>query len=739
MPNRLSIEHHLEHQLLQQHEKNISYLKGHYPELYGQIQSVNLTQIKLNINKALKSVDIIHQGIPVYKEDAKPFAEKEVDNYYASDLPSQLSQFAKETSAYPRAGHYKLPRFFYRHLESVLAHTEWHETDLKYPDIRDISIPTLVVIGCGLGYHIEKLTQTLDIYDLAIFENNLELFYASLYTVDWTEIGKTQSAFGKKLSFYIGNLFHTDLLHGYIWNHLIKVWPSFPVMPCTYIHNVQLDNPITASETQSVIDRILSDRKTFMCSWGSYDDEINQVNQAVHNIRANKNLLLTMSTTENISELPVCIIGSGPSLDERIDVLQALGRSSFLISCGSAITALYEHGIQPDLHVELESDILMTVAYLQTIDDKSYLKRIPLLASAQVNPEIMDYFNQTVLFIKQESTIGAFPFDNVLKLDGGSPTCTNTGVRFAILLGFKKILLFGMDLGYSPGKSPHALSTAYYNKRASSSLSASDDLYARETTLVPGIHSDIIVPKVLGLALFRLQNVIRDYQNQGFTVWNCSDGVNIGGTQWLSVQDTRKQLENFAVHSNIFTRIKQKVIDSIFNNTQSVELGTQHSQLITSELKKVYELLEGIYHPIKKMIDHSNLTHSRHFIATANEISFFLEHQIKNQSPIGYRLLRCSLRHFCYVGLCYSLQSEYATNTKNSSKKTQTFLQQWKTIVLHFLKTLPRHMHDLLLDSDNGKSLAWVNLSIYDEEPNLHHYIKKDRITESSNHIIRNE
>ena len=73
-----------------------------------------------------------------------------------------------------------------------------------------------------------------------------------------------------------------------------------------------------------------------------------------------------------------------------------------IVSCGSSITALYAHGIKPDFHLELESDYLITVGYLDTIDDPAYFEGIIAVAPVHINPYVLSPFKQSYLFEKRE-------------------------------------------------------------------------------------------------------------------------------------------------------------------------------------------------------------------------------------------------------------------------------------------------------------------------------------------------
>ena len=85
-----------------------------------------------------------------------------------------------------------------------------------------------------------------------------------------------------------------------------------------------------------VIDKLCYNIAADIATWGNYDDEVNQLNQALYNIQNSGQFL--PKSIPNSGALPVSIVGAGPSLDETLLPLKQLQSRSFIISCGPALS-----------------------------------------------------------------------------------------------------------------------------------------------------------------------------------------------------------------------------------------------------------------------------------------------------------------------------------------------------------------------------------------------------------------
>jgi hypothetical protein len=89
--------------------------------------------------------------------------------------------------------------------------------------------------------------------------------------------------------------------------------------------------------------------------WGFFDDSLIALSHSMRNIeRGVPFFKKNKKISQKHQNVPVFIIGSGPSLDESLPFIKENKERAILISCGSAISALHKHGITPDIEVQIE-------------------------------------------------------------------------------------------------------------------------------------------------------------------------------------------------------------------------------------------------------------------------------------------------------------------------------------------------------------------------------------------------
>ncbi|MGY2438006.1 6-hydroxymethylpterin diphosphokinase MptE-like protein, partial [Escherichia coli] len=72
--------------------------------------------------------------------------------------------------------------------------------------------------------------------------------------------------------------------------------------------------------------------------WGFFDDNVIALSHCVENIRKNIPFLVKgKSLDDKWREIPVFVIGNGPSLDIAIDKLKSYQHQVIILSCGSAL------------------------------------------------------------------------------------------------------------------------------------------------------------------------------------------------------------------------------------------------------------------------------------------------------------------------------------------------------------------------------------------------------------------
>jgi len=160
--------------------------------------------------------------------------------------------------------------------------------------------------------------------------------------------------------------------------------------------------------------------------------------------------------------IPAVVVGSGFSLNENFDDLRSARDGVCIISCGTALLPLLEHGIRPHIHCELES-VQFIRNILQFTASRYDLSGIVLAASNTVVPGVADIFDRKMFCFREGVAATRVLNEEVVPLPLIAPACTNTGLRFAYALGFRDIYLCGVDLGSTTPESHHADGSVYHH------------------------------------------------------------------------------------------------------------------------------------------------------------------------------------------------------------------------------------------------------------------------------------
>ena len=360
--------------------KNLQFFQRCYPGIFSHFSTYELQSSQLDILPKTDEVDLIEQGQHVYGGGAKAYAPKEASQFLdAFDCGNKVRSVSPLYK-----GEYKNPRYFAEHLERIYGGSPLQE-DGEYDGYTVPNyFPMVVFMGCGVGLHVEAICAQRDVHHVCVVETNMDRFMASLYVVDWETL-VTPYLLNDTRSFkfiLIPKEQQISQIRNEVWNYLIENGPIFPVMTQFYNH---LGSPLF----DQVITAINADLYVHLLSFGNYDDELNQLNNAIHNFKQGSTLLPIPNAKG--FDLPVCIIGSGPSLDARIAWLQAYQDQVLIISCGTALRALHAHGVKPDIQIELESDF-NTYSTQALMEDKAFMKSIRLVGAAQLTPLMLTLF-----------------------------------------------------------------------------------------------------------------------------------------------------------------------------------------------------------------------------------------------------------------------------------------------------------------------------------------------------------
>jgi len=133
-------------------------------------------------------------------------------------------------------------------------------------------------------------------------------------------------------------------------------------------------------------------------------DELMMLKHTHLNIRHRNSRLLCKRRDIDDSD-PFIIVGSGPSLDNSIDTIKLLQNDCHIISAGSSIGSLMDHGVEPDFHVHVErgEDGEATEMYTRMLaaNNRKTFQRIVGILPTSIEPTLLELYEYCLLYARE--------------------------------------------------------------------------------------------------------------------------------------------------------------------------------------------------------------------------------------------------------------------------------------------------------------------------------------------------
>lgn len=500
---------------------NMAVFKRFYPKIYEAFKQYKPRNWQLwRDTEGNYNLWHCHRNVFLYDDleyDSALLINRFLDEPFKEDVIIGLAPSKKLRSFL----HYK----YIEKLQSVFQ--KFNSTKTVLPD----NVDSIIVFGTALAKHIYKLTNERDIRNLYICEPNLDFFYASLYVTDWADI--IQQAEIKEHRIYLniggnGSEYFHDLMG------------QFYQVGAYSIANTYLLQSYYTPQLSKAIYSLRQQLKVVLAVGEYYDHVRYGIAHTHFSVQHHQFLRKNWhnETSDAILQLPIFVIGNGPSLDDCFDYLRQCRDKVIIISCGTALRSLHKKGIQPDFHAEIEQN-RATYDWITQVDDAEYLKGINLISVNGIHPDTAALFKNTLLAFKQGES-SSYLFHNGLKKTGAEivslayayPTVTNLVVNYMLNAGFRFFYLFGVDLGYVDIKQHHSKFSAYYKKDG-------NEIYNYQkvhgnSLPSPGNFRPVVFTKTEFDVSRKLLEQALANVSKAVEVYNCSDGVKIAGAVALA-------------------------------------------------------------------------------------------------------------------------------------------------------------------------------------------------------------
>ncbi|MFZ8170812.1 6-hydroxymethylpterin diphosphokinase MptE-like protein [Alteromonas macleodii] len=388
-------------------------------------------------------------------------------------------------------------------------------------------IKSLILFGLNNGYGVSQLTKDHDIEMLFVCEPNKDFFYASLYAIDWASVISAFDDGKKRLYLNIGD--DGSNLTNDLLVQFQTVGPY--VLANTYFYQSCVNDKLTEAIAR------LREQLLVIIAMGDYFDNAKYgIAHTKWALEHRVPFLLSdcrQRLSAEVLDLPVFIVGNGPSLDGLITVLLEEQDNALIISCGTALQSLHSHGIKPDFHAEIETN-RSTYDWLSRIDDDAYLKDITLLSCNGVHPDTASLFGHVLLAFKQgeASTVSFTELEKkhpFALLSYAYPTVTNFACNLIAEIGFTQMYLFGTDMGFVSDTYHHSKSSGYYDGNGNELYNYSDN--HSMSLVIPGNFKPWVKTKYE----FKISKEVLEqtFVGYGGEIYNLNNGARIAGAQPL--------------------------------------------------------------------------------------------------------------------------------------------------------------------------------------------------------------
>jgi hypothetical protein len=635
-------------------KKNIDFFGGVDPSTYNEYQSYTPTSYQLLIdqNNQFNIIDLKSKKL-IYNKNPKIIAEEQVLKYETE--PHILYNKILKSPVFQEGWlHNKI-------LHSALDKLEALHLEKNLPSLDKIGF--MVALGCGLGYQFTELINSFDIQHLFIYDSEKDFFYASLYTTDWSALSDHFTKKRGTIVLQIGNApQHT--VNGII-NYRISI--GFHNMMNIYFFTHFLNE-----NNSDFTKRLHSQFQVIGQTIGFSDDERISLAHTVYNLNENRPLLIK-SKKEIGSLPPVIMIANGPSLDTQIEFIKQNQKKAILVSCGTALGTLYNLGIKPDIHIEMERCFL-TAQNIDLSTDLTYTKAITLVCLNTVPPKALEKFKNSFIATKandlgSEIILSEFKGQQITILDYCNPSVSNTGLALICALGFKEVYLTGTDFGMVNKEKHHAKNSVFNQKEEihtkNSDFNDTEVTRKKKAFITLNKHTlsisqnkiqgnfcnEVFTTTLLNDSKRNIEILLKNYP-QVLCINSCN-GAFIEGS-------ITKKVEQLKIDGNVID--KERVIDKILGNSFYTPKNTELSE---SYVKNKYFF--GVK-DLKKAFTLKDETKNSKTLYNDISIIFSNLKALEKNAPVMYSMLNSSIEMLLAVMYSHCIRTKTAEEFKECYK-----------------------------------------------------------------------
>lgn len=314
-------------------QNNLDVVEKYQPELAKRLREIEATGSHLVVSDGLYNIDLGH--VDFYDGGAEDFSDKQFVQFEETPQRVQLGW------PVPLAENTWKAQAFRTELREHYVQQGIESAPAKL----DNSAAFAVVLGLGLGFHINKIFTEYKVRSIYVAEQYLEFVYHALHVHDARDWYETAEKRNGRFIIMTGN--DANQLSNNIFMNV--KFSDFGLADGAYFYE-HYDSFLFKQVAKLFLERI----PIFAANPGFYEDEVIMMTNCFKNITSGK--FWDFSDSVRFArETPVFVAGSGPSLDNSIDFIIENRDNIVLITAGSGLGTVLGFGVKPDFHVETEN------------------------------------------------------------------------------------------------------------------------------------------------------------------------------------------------------------------------------------------------------------------------------------------------------------------------------------------------------------------------------------------------
>ena len=294
----------------------------------------------------------------------------------------------------------------------------------------------VLIIGLGLGYHLEALIQKHPDKRFYIYEPDAYLFSLAVYSYDLSKLLNHQSIAGLA----VGSSEHVNLK--FLDAFTEEISGSFAEL------TIPSYEKLYESEIKSFNELAIQVTKMKRCNLATYSVF---AQDWIRNIFRNMKYIVKSPSASFLHNkfhgMPAVIVGSGPSLRYDLEVLKNIKNKVLIIAAGTSTQALIAAGIEPDIIVSMDGGVSNYRAF-QSIDTE----HIPMVYGAFIHPDILSDTRKYISYTIMDSDVVTPHLignteNNMIEFKSNF-SVTGLCIQLAVYMGCTTVVLTGQDLSF---------------------------------------------------------------------------------------------------------------------------------------------------------------------------------------------------------------------------------------------------------------------------------------------------